>query len=298
MILNVSSRTDIVALYSEWFLNRLKVGYVDVRNPFYPNQVSRILLDREHIDAIIFCTKNPIPMLSHLKELETFPYLFQVTITPYQHQIEPFVPKKSQLIEAIKTLSCRLGRNRVIIRYDPILLNPNYTIDYHKKVFTSLCKHLEGYVNKVIISFIDFKKNTLKHQAELQLEEIDETKIKEIARNFGVIAKLYHMQIQSCGEPYDLSDYGITNDSCINEVMMYELTGQIKNGKHSKNRKDCHCMESVDIGAYNTCSHRCLYCYANYDEKKINENMQYHNPNSSFLIGNSKIDDVVKIRVG
>lgn len=117
MILNVSGRTDIVAFYSKWFMNRYKEGFVDVRNPFNPNSVSRIYF--EDVDVILFCTKNPIPILPYLKEI-TKPILFHVTLTPYKKDIEPNVPDKTTIIEAIKKISDIIGIDHVSIRYDPI----------------------------------------------------------------------------------------------------------------------------------------------------------------------------------
>ena len=195
MILSVSERTDICAFYADWFYKRIEEGYVQVRNPFYKEQVSTILLDRDHIDAIIFCTKNPIPMMDRLHLLKDFAYQFQVTITPYLKDIEPHVPAKGTIIQAVKKLSNQIGKERVVIRYDPILLNPIYTIEHHIKMFEKLCTMLEGYTEKIIISFIDLKKNTLKNSYDLNLEEITDEKAWQIAKAFVTITRKHQMQI-------------------------------------------------------------------------------------------------------
>ena len=122
MILNVSGRTDIVAFYTEWFMNRYHEGFIDVRNPFNPKLISRISFD--NVDLIVFCTKNPIPITSHLKMIN-IPILFHITLTPYHKDIEPNVINKSLLIEKIKELSLLVGKDRLTIRYDPILLMIN-----------------------------------------------------------------------------------------------------------------------------------------------------------------------------
>ena len=134
MILFVSGRCDIPAFYSEWFFNRLNEAFVDVRNPYNEHQISRIILDGTYIDCILFCTKNPIPMLDRLDEIR-FPYLFHVTLTGYHRDIEPGIPDKRAIVQAVKKLSEKIGRERVIIRYDPILITPRYQPTYHEKAF-------------------------------------------------------------------------------------------------------------------------------------------------------------------
>lgn len=296
MILNISGRCDICAFFSEWLMNRFRAGFVDVRNPFYPKQVSRILLDKEHIDAIIFCTKNPIHMLQYIDELSVYPFLFHITLTPYKKDIEPNVIDKRELIENIKILSKQIEKSRVVIRYDPILLNETYTIDYHIKLFTRLCKQLQGYTECIITSFIDMKKNTQKHATKYGFRELSDQEVHILAKAMGEIANTYDMQIQTCAENYDLQAYGFSNQECINHEMMYRLTGKLKKYPKNKSREACSCLQNVDIGYYNCCAHFCRYCYANYDEKQVRLNMQQHNPTSTMLIGHLGEDDMIKIR--
>ena len=152
MILNVSGRTDVVAFYTDWFMNRYKEGFVDVRNPFNKKLVSRIFF--EDVDAILFCTKNPIPIVDKLKLINK-PIVFHITITPYKKDIEPNVPDKSKVIEAVKKISEILGTENVVVRYDPIFISDEYSINYHIKAFSKLCSELDGYIKKIIVSFID-----------------------------------------------------------------------------------------------------------------------------------------------
>ena len=156
MILNVSGRTDIVAFYTDWFMNRYREGFFDVRNPFYKQQVSRIYV--EDVDAILFCTKNPIPIIPYLKEIEK-PILFHVTLTPYKSDIEPGVPAKRKIVEAIKEISKIVGIYNIYIRYDPIFISDKYTIEYHIKAFNHLCELLNGYIKHFIVSLIDSRKS-------------------------------------------------------------------------------------------------------------------------------------------
>lgn len=291
MILNVSGRCDIVAFYTDWFMNRYKEGYVDVRNPFYPKQVSRIYF--QDVDAIVFCTKNPIPIVDRLKEIDK-PILFHVTLTPYKKDLEPSVPDKKQVITAIQQISQIIGNENIYVRYDPILLNPEYSLEYHLKAFTRLCERLDGYVKHIIISFVDDYKNVRSHQTKLQLKEFTKQDFEKIGKSFSQSAKEHGMTVQTCFEEENLVEYGFLKRDCIDRNLAFRLTGKT----HFKKWKarDCGCVEMVDIGVYNSCKHFCKYCYANYDEKQVIRNFQKHNPNSSLLVGQLELDDVIKKR--
>ena len=293
MILNVSGRTDIVAFYSNWFMNRYNEGYVDVRNPFNQNLVSRIYFS--DVDLILFCTKNPIPILDKIKLIKK-PILFHVTITPYNKDIEPNVPNKTEIINAVKKLSDIIGKDNLSIRYDPIFLSDKYNIDYHIKAFERLCSLLNGYVNKIIVSFIDNYKNVRKNEKTLNFKEFTVEDYKLIGENFSLIASKYNMTVQTCFEDNNLCEYGFIKGECLSHELAYILTGKkYKNWKARKEQK-CNCVEMVDIGAYNSCKHFCKYCYANYDEKQVLNNFKEHDDNSSLLIGNLKESDIIKIR--
>ena len=290
MILNVSGRTDIVAFYSKWFMNRYKEGYVDVRNPFYPKFVSRIYFD--DVDLIVFCTKNPLPILSFLDKIDK-PIIFHVTLTPYGKDIEPNVMPKGKIIEAIKRLSKIVGVDNVYVRYDPILINDKYDVNFHIKAFESLCIKLNGYIKHIIVSFVDDYKNVRNNMYVLKLKKIDASIYKIIGQNFSRIARENGMTVQTCFEKNDLSCYGFISSPCVSRELALSLTGK----KFPKwKARDCGCAEMVDIGVYNTCSHFCKYCYANYDEKKVEANIKNHDDASSLLVGYLNDDDEIKIR--
>lgn len=293
MILNVSGRTDIVAFYSKWFMNRYHEGFVDVRNPFNPKLVSRISF--ADVDAILFCTKNPKPILPYLKEIQK-PILFHVTLTPYKKEIEPNVPPKGFVIESIKELSKILGKENIYVRYDPIFLSDQYNIEYHKKAFDHLCFLLKGYVDKIIVSFIDNYKNVRKNERTLKFREFKEDDYKEIGLSFSESARKNNMTVQTCFEDKNLVEYGFVEGECLSHTLAYKLTGKtFKNWTARKGNK-CKCVQMVDIGVYNSCKHFCKYCYANFDEKKVNENYLNHDENSSLLMGHIKSDDIIKER--
>lgn len=298
MIINASGRCDVVAYYMPWFIQRLKAGFVDVRNPYYPTQVSRISLLKEDVDGIVFCTKNPLPLLQYQEELKDYPLFIQITITPYRKDIEPFVIDKTKIIDAFIELSKRYGKNRVQLRYDPILINADYDIAYHILMFERLCKKLYGYTDTIIISFVDKMKNTLKHQKELGLLDFDEATVCQLAYGLAQIAKKYEMKIKTCAEAYDLKEFDILNEPCFGIKEYYIMTGQIKKIKKGKTRKNCDCLSMADVGAYNCCAHYCKYCYANYDEAKIEKNRNMHDVNSTMILGKLQKEDIVKERRG
>lgn len=293
MILNVSGRTDIVAFYSKWFMNRYREGFLDVRNPFQPKFVSRIYF--EDVDAILFCTKNPIPILKDISEIQK-PILFHITLTPYQKDIEPNVPPKGQIIEAIKKISSMIGKKYVYVRYDPIFLSEKYDINYHIKSFEHLCTLLDGFVEHIIISFLDDYKNVQKNKPILKNKPFLESDYEAIGKNFSTIALVHNMTIQTCCEKKNLVEYGFDKKECLSHTLAFQLTGKTNFKTWKARGNNCKCVEMVDVGVYNTCSHFCKYCYANYDEKQVEENRKNHIDTSSLLIGKLKDDDVIKIR--
>ena len=156
MIISASRRTDIPSYYSEWLFNRIQNGFVLVRNPMNIHQISKINLAPDMIDGIVFWTKNPSPMLSRVGELNKYTYYFQFTINPYGEEIEQALPSKRKvIIPSFIDLSIKIGADRVIWRYDPILINKKYTIEKHIKYFEMLARLLKGYTKKCVISFVD-----------------------------------------------------------------------------------------------------------------------------------------------
>ena len=293
MILNVSGRTDILAFYSEWFMNRLNAGFIDVRNPFNPKLISRIYLD--DVDLIFFCTKNPIPIVNKIKDIKKKVY-FHVTLTPYKEDIEPNVPSKKDIISAIKKISNIVGKDNIVIRYDPVFLSDKYNIDYHIKAFDKICTLLDGYVKKILISFIDEYKNVKRNINILRYRSFTQEDYKMIGTCFSRSAKNHGMVVHTCFENRDLVEYGFIKDECLSKELAYKLTGKKYRKWNVRKGGKCNCVSMVDIGVYNSCKHFCKYCYANYDEDEVKNNIKKHNPNSSLLIGEIESDDIIKIR--
>ncbi|MGN1380367.1 MAG: DUF1848 domain-containing protein [Bacilli bacterium] len=293
MILFASGRTDIPAFYSKWFMNRVKAGFVDVRNPFNQNLVSRI--NFSDVDLIMFCSKNPLPMIDKLKMLKV-PVLFHVTITPYSKDVEPNIPDKRLIIEGVKKLSLVLGIDNVVLRYDPIFLSDKYNVDYHIRAFDKLCKNLNGYVNKIIVSFMDEYKNVRSNKNILKYRTFTREDYKKIGEAFSKSAMDNGMSVQTCFEDNDLTEYGFVKGECLSHELAYILTGKKFKSSNVRKEKKCECVQMVDIGDYNSCMHMCKYCYANYDEKAVSSKFKMHDDNSSLLIGSVQSDDVIKVR--
>lgn len=285
MIIDTGNRTDIPAFYSEWFMNRIREGYVMVRNPYSPEQVSRYRLDPEVVDALMFCSKNPEPMVKYLDELSRFRMIWFVTITPYGKGIEPGVPDKRQVIESFKKISDRVGVNAMSWRYDPIFISETYSVDYHIDAFERMAAELEGYTNRVVISFIDLFEKTKKNFPEAK-EVVREERFA-LAKAFAETGRKHGMTIRSCLEGTELAQFGIDVTGCISQTVIEESIGEKLIIPSSRHILDCNCFMGNDIGAYNSCAHFCKYCYANYDREAVITNMKKHDPHSPFLIGNS-----------
>lgn len=294
MIVSVSRRTDIPAFYTEWFLNRIKEGYVDVVNPFNTKQVNRISLLKEDVDCFVFWTKNPKPLLDRIDELDGYNYYFQYTLNSYGPDMEPNVPSKSkELIDTFIELSKKIGKEKVIWRYDPIILTEKYTVEWHLKYFESLAKKLAGYTEKCVFSFVDLYAKTKRNTKDINLVELSEEHMDKIAQAMSIIAKRYNIELTTCCEQIDLEKYGIKHNSCIDEDLIERLFNIVVSDKKDGQREHCGCVKCNDIGAYNTCLHKCKYCYATFNNDMVEKNTLLHNPKSSLIIG--ELTDDMKI---
>lgn len=297
MILSVSRRTDIPAFYSDWFYNRIKEGFVCVRNPMNIHQISKISLNREIVDCIVFWTKNPEKMLQRLNELNGFDYYFQFSVNPYNQEIEHQVPRKKEILDTFKKLSDKIGSEKVIWRYDPILISKSVDFNYHLKYFEVIAKELQGYSNNCVISYIDNYIKTERNVKSIEARELTDSEVNELSQHLSNVANSYGFKIQSCAEKYDLEKYGIKHGKCIdNELIESIIKKKIKTSKDKNQREECGCIQSIDIGEYNTCSHNCAYCYANFNKKMVDEKICKHNPNSPLLIGEIMETDIIKDR--
>ncbi len=294
MFISASRRTDIPAYYSDWFINRIKEGFVLVRNPMNHKMVSRINLSADVVDGIVFWTKNPAPMIDKLEAIKEYPYYFQFTLTPYGKDVEENLPPKNELIDTFKNLSDKIGPNRVIWRYDPILVNDKYSIDYHIETFNRMSSKLSGYTNRCVLSFMDYYISIKSNIKELKLKPITEKDMHYLAKEFSKTAGKYGFIIDTCAEAIDLGQYGIGHSKCIDDAIFSELTGySYCVGKDKNQRLACGCVLSIDIGKYNTCLNGCRYCYANHSSKAVKTNYANYNPYSPLLCSELRDGDEI-----
>lgn len=268
MIISASRRTDVPACHSRWFMNRFRDGYVNMRNPFNHSQVKMISILPDAAECFVFWTKNPLPFLPYLDELDGggCKYYFQFTLTPYGLDLERGLPPKTELIKAFEQLSKRVGRERVIWRYDPILFWQAYDEDFHRRAFGKMCGLLAPYTDTVTISFFDMYPKL----RSTGIVPPDEDAAQRLAGFIGKTSADEGIRAVACCEKGDYSSFGIGRAACIDANRIARLTGLPANSfERDKNqRTGCGCVKSVDIGAYGTCANGCLYCYANAGRKK------------------------------
>ena len=295
MILNTGARTDTVQYFSKWLLKRFEEGFVYVRNPLFPNKVIRYNLTPNEIDVVLFCSKNYAPILPRLHEItDKFNTYFYYTITAYGKDIEPGVPSIDESINTLIKLSKLVGKEKVAWRYDPVLYTDKYTFEVHKKTFEYIAQRLSPYIDRCIFSFVEMYKKLENNMPEI-ISFTDNDK-KQIAFMLGSIAKKYNIEIQTCGTNGDYSQFGIEKSGCATlEILGKANNLSFKDMKHKGLREGCHCIESRDIGAYDTCLNGCKYCYANKSPQKAINNFKYHNPDSPIILGEiSEKDEIMQ----
>ncbi len=298
MILSASRRTDIPNYYSEWFYNRIGDGFFYVRNPMNYRQVSEIKISPDVVDCIVFWTKNPEPMLDGLGALEGYDYYFQFTLTGYGKDVEPGLPHKQRaLIPIFQKLSDMIGPERTVWRYDPIFFSERYTPQYHIKAFGSIAGGLCGYTEKCVISFLDFFPKIKKNMERLSGYLPDEGALKGFAGELSGIARDNGIAIESCAEKIDLAECGIAHGSCIDKALIERIAGRELNARRDKNQREaCGCIESIDVGTYDTCQNGCAYCYANRGAKSLERNLARYDPASPLLCGRIEPEDRISAR--
>ena len=303
MIISASRRTDIPAFYSKWFMNRIKDGYVLVQNPYNTKQIRKVFLTPFQVDAIVFWTRNVKPLIPYLDDLDKlgYNYYFQYTITGYKRELERFTPSPQKAIETFIELSDKIGKEKVIWRYDPIILSDYSSYNEHLRLFEKISNMLENKTDKVVISFADSYKKITNNLKNIGYKDILENK-KELylfCEELSNIVKDRNIQIETCTEEIDLSIFGINPTKCIDDKLLDKLFNKNLCAIKDKNqRKECGCVESIDIGMYNTCSHGCVYCYATFSDNTVKKNRQKHNPSSALLLGELKdLDEEIKKKI-
>ena len=287
VIISASRRTDIPAFHSEWFMGRVREGYVMVRNPVAHDVVYRIDLRPQNVDCLSFITKDPRPMERYIGELmESYDLLFQVTITPYGKDIEPNVPDVDVIIDSFIRISKTIGKGRMLWRYDPVIIDDEHDIDYHTNSFKYISDRMKGYTSRCIFSFLSMYDKIAHLEWMRPVPSNERTSfvkaVKDIATNNG-------MELTSCCVEPELNELGVMNRGCIDRRLLIEQNIPFDDGM-SNNRDGCLCVRNIDIGTYDTCMHDCIYCYAN-SPNHIKRSSKGYDVNSESLCDVLKDED-------
>ncbi len=267
MIISASRRTDIPAFFADDFMQWIRQGFCPVSNP-YSGKKSNVSLLPGDVECIVFWTKNPAPLMPYLPELsgKGYQFYFQFTLNPYGAAIERNLPPKETLCRTFRELARKIGRKKVIWRYDPIIFTQDDSLNqaWHIRQFSRLAQEFAPYTEQCIISFMDFYGKCLKRKKCQAWREPAPEEMYALAENLAGIAKQNGLAINACAEKMDLSAAGIGSAHCIDAALIGRITGKkIFSGKDKHQRPECGCAVSRDIGTYGTCRHDCVYCYAN-----------------------------------
>ena len=293
MILSIDFRTDIPAFYSEWLLNRFEEGYLMFRNPAAPSTVHKVILDSEHIEGIMWCSKDYSKILPRLHEItDKFPSVFHYTITGYGKEYEPNVPDMNDSIRCFKEMSKTYGKEKVIWRYDPIFLTEDYGVIRHINQFANLCSSLYDHTDRVVINFVTLYEKVKRHMPGLNELSYDEKLL--IVKRFLEIAKKYGLKLQTCGNGLQFKDLeGVEVTGCLDKNTL-RLMGINTDYIKKPSQWGCLCYPNTSIGEYNTCMHMCKYCYASADFEQCKKNYyNNHDPRSPLLIGHLEPTDKI-----
>jgi len=307
VILSASRATDIPAFFPRWFMNRLRRGYVRWVNPF--NQASSYVSFAE-TRVIVFWSKNPRPLLPYLDELDErgLNTVFQFTLNDYEAEgLEPNVPSLAERVETFQALSERVGRKRVIWRFDPLLLTDALTVERLAERVAKVASMIRGYTERLVISFADIRcyakvRNNLS-RGQIKWREFTPALMSDMAERLQALNREWGLTIATCAEDADLEAYGIEHGRCIDDRLMIEvfgrdqklmrfLRGEPESGslpprprlKDKGQRQACGCVVSKDIGMYNTCRHLCAYCYANTSCQAVARNLRKHDPEADAVV--------------
>ena len=288
VIISASRSTDIPAFYIDWFIKRMEIGYLVWINPF--NRKQTIFVSFNKTRVIVFWTKNAYPLLKHLKTLDSYKinYYVQFTLNDYElENYEPGIPSLNDRIDTFKQLSSIIGKEKIIWRYDPILVSNELSLPMILSRIKNIGDQIHEYTERLIISFVDIKPyEKVQHNVAISgIRELTQNEIYDFSTQLSAINQSWGLKLGTCGEEVDLTQMGISAMSCIDRTLirnLFETDSKLvqylnrHNKKDKGQRKSCLCIESKDIGQYNTCSHLCTYCYANRSKGEVEKNYFHH----------------------
>lgn len=261
-------------------------------------QMSRVSLNSQDVDAVVFWSKNPAPMLPYLDELDKIGprYYFQFSLNDYPRELEPNIPSLDDRLRTFLNLSRRIGPLRVVWRYDPIIISNVTPFEYHRQRFSQIAEKLRGATHRVMVSVIDFYRKTDRRLSQMEMEEgfsfnrnaLSSADMTDLLRDLAVIAKRSNIEIFTCAEERDFSEVGIPPGRCVDDRLLCQIWSlNLQYKKDPSQREYCLCTVSKDIGVNNTCIHGCPYCYSTRDCALAERRYSEHNPNSPMLWGDS-----------
>ena len=298
VIISASRRTDIPALYAKWFINRIRVGWCQVPNPLNLNQLSYVSLKPEDVDAIVFWSKNPAPIIGYLDELDDrgFRYYFQYSLNDYPKDFEPNIPALEERIETFRKISSHLGPRRIIWRYDPIIISNQTPLAFHREKFPKIAAALRGFTTRVMVSLVDYYQKANRRLSTLEgkgfrfdRDAAISRSICDLLKDLADIARFNNMEIFTCAEERDFSEFGMPPGRCIDGKLLHELWSL-----HGHDKKDpyqraaCMCVISKDIGINDTCIHGCPYCYSTRNLTLAQRRYSEHDPNAPVIWGHGR----------
>lgn len=273
MIISASRRTDIPAFYAPWMIKRVRQGACQVVNPYRQDQIKRVSLLPGDVDVVVFWTRHALPLLPFLDELDQrgYRYYFQYTLTNYPRLLEQRTPSLEAALRSFQALAQKIGKERVIWRYDPIYLSECTSLDFHRRNFQTIATALRGYSQRCVVSLFD---NYAKSRSRLSVtpslvplaEGSDSFReaVNALMPDLAAMAEDHQFELVSCAEDVDLQPYGIYPGKCVDDDLIRRVFGlDLHSKKDPGQRLTCQCLPSQDIGCYDTCLFGCQYCYAN-----------------------------------
>lgn len=288
-IISASRRTDIPAFYAPWLMKRIRAGYCCYPNPVYPAKFYRVSLRKEDISGFVFWTRHPAPMIPYLPELDKagFPYYFQYTLIGYPQTIDGSSPPLEAAIMTFRALSHAIGSNRVVWRYDPIILNREITAEWHHNNFRRLADAIGSSSHHLVISIIDPYMKTQRRLGSPKdgvLYTIDA--YSDLLNWIAAEAADRNLRVESCAEAL-LPVPGIVPGRCVDAQLLNDISGRGSSQLTlHRQREGCLCHRSVDIGVNNSCAFGCTYCYATSNHDRAREIANSHDSEWSCITRN------------
>jgi len=290
-VVSVSRRCDIPAFYPRWFVNRLRAGFALVANPFNPAQVSRVDLTPESARVFVFWTRNPAPLAPYLGELSARGqgFYFLHTLLDYPRELDPFSPRPPRAVEGFRRLAGEIGPDKVIWRYDPVVLSAKTGVDFHLRAFERLAGVLAGSTRRVTVSLLTPYRKIAGRLAGLAGAGCapyvpGEEELTRLMTGLAGLARCFGLEITACAPQIDLGRFGLSPGACIDPVLIKRLFGpDLGASKDVRQRPACGCAPSRDIGAYDACLFGCLYCYATSSFARARANHRNHDPSWASL---------------